>query len=82
MGELAQALPLFATLGLNLIGGVLKNKTKLPNKLIPLVNLGIATGATYVIPDLSVPEALMAVGGSTVLQQTTGYIKGKVKGGR
>jgi hypothetical protein len=72
MEQLTQALPFLAMLGLNAIGGVLKNKTKLPNKLIPLVNFGIAAGASMLVPDITIEAALGAVGGATVLHQTAG----------
>lgn len=72
------ALPLLATLGLNFIGGLLKKKTPLPNKLIPVVNGALAVGATMVVPDLTIEMAAGAVGLSTVLQQTVGYAVSKV----
>lgn len=71
-------LPMLATLGLNFIGGLLKKKTPLPNKLIPIVNGALALGATMVVPDLSVEMAAGAVGLSTVLQQTVGFAASKV----
>jgi hypothetical protein len=69
---------LLGTIGLGLIGAFLKKKSPLPNKLIPLVNLGIAMGAAEVVPGMTVDAALAAVVGASTIQQTAGYAKQKI----